>query len=237
MAHLRNPLRPPTGPTFPPPLDAELIGVLPASPPRKGVAFFRSRSGRVDMMAMEGEEVRQQGRSHLERTGYALVNLGMAYAILRNRQGDEICVEMGALDAAEEGKPLPPTRTGEAYRPELYASRLLASTASREIWGIDANEADWAAQNVQVLLDRDVRISRIAGGGLRIDDLSPDSLPAVRGLKPGDLLREMNGRPLSTIGDLQAILSSPPKPGLQLTLERAGRPVLIEYRLLPKPSR
>jgi hypothetical protein len=231
---LRNPLRKSVGPT-PPPIDLILKGALPASQPANGTAFIRSKAGASETIARIGESIHWSGKAAAEYSEWLLSDLGKDYAVFSNRHGERYVLEIESLRRSEGNVDRrPPSRLGEAYRPEIYQSRRLACTESREVWGIDENELDWAVQNSRQLLDRDVQISFSNGGALRIDALSPDSMPSARGLKPGDILREVNGRAPSSLADLQATLSNPPKLGLQLTLERAGRPFVIEYRPLPR---
>jgi S1-C subfamily serine protease len=76
-----------------------------------------------------------------------------------------------------------------------------------------------------------------AGGGLRFDGVAPDSIGAARGLLPGDVLREVDGRPVAGMSDLRPLLDYPnatPPQNLRLTIERAGKPLLLEYRPLPR---
>jgi len=234
LIHLPLPLQKPGRPSPPPP-EWTLKGVLPASHSGNGTAFIHSKAGHSDTIARTGEPILWNGKPAPEFSGWLLSDLGKDYAVFSNGQGERIALEIESLLPAErEGDPRPPSRLGETYRPESYRSRRLAMTDNREIWGIDENEMDWAAQNLRKFLERDVQISLSAGGGLRIDSLDAGSMPAARGVKPGDVLREVNGRPLSSLSDLQAILSNPPKSGLQLTLERAGKPLVIEYRPLPR---
>jgi len=233
LLNLPNPLRKPAGPT-PPPLGAILKGTLAASQAANGTAFIRSKAGHSETIARMGEPILRNGTPAPEFTGWLLSDLGKDYAVFTNPQGERFALEIESLSTSEGSVDRrPPSRLGEAYRPEIYQSRRLVHTDSREVWGIDENELDWAAQNSRQLLDRDVQLS-LGSSGLRIDALSPDSMPSARGLKPGDVLREVNGRLLSSLADLQATLSNPPRSGLQLTLERAGRPFFIEYRPLPR---
>ena len=230
LIHLPNPMRPAAGPLPPPPFQATLQGTLPVSGSGKGVAFIRSSSRQTETIARVGEVILHHGRPAAEFRGWQLSEVGKEFAVFTNREGERSVLEIGAV--AGEHRSL--SRTGEAYHPEMYRSRRLASTDSREIWVIDENEIEWMAQNGASLLDREVRISPSADGGLRLDDVDPGSIAAARGLKPGDILRAVNGRPLQSIGDLQSMLSRPPSGVLQLTLERAGKPVAIEYRALPR---
>ena len=235
LTQLHNPLRKPEGPKAPPPFEAILKGALPASHSGNGVAFLHSSARHTETIARVGEEIFRNGTPAPEFAGWLLSDLGRDFAVFENRQGERFVLRIEPLPTAssdEERKP--PSRRGEAYRPEVYRSRLLASTEAREIWGIDTDEVDWAAQNSREFLNRDAQISPRAGGGMRIDTLNSGSMAAARGLKPGDILQEVNGRPLHSLSDLQSIFSDPPKSALQLTLERAGRQVVLVYRLLPR---
>ena len=76
-----------------------------------------------------------------------------------------------------------------------------------------------------------------AGGGLRIESVTAGSIGAARGLVAGDVIREVNGQALNNIGDVKTLMSNPTmksQTGLRLTIERAGKPVVIEYRPLPR---
>jgi hypothetical protein len=53
----------------------------------------------------------------------------------------------------------------------------------------------------------------------------------------GDVVRDVNGQPLNNIADLRTLLSAPQmkqQSGLRITVERAGKPVVMEYRPLPR---
>ena len=235
LTHLHNPLRKPEGPNPPPPFEAILKGALPTSQSGNGVAFIRSSASQMETIARVGEEIFRNGKPAPEFAGWLLSELGRDLAVFENRLGERFVLRSEPiLTAPSDEERRPPSRLGEAYRPELYQSRLLASTDAREIWGIDAGEMVWAAQNSPQILNQDAQISPCAGGGMRIDTLNSGSMAAARGLKPGDILREVNGRPLRSLGDLQSVFSDPPNSTLQLTLERAGRRVVLEYRVLPR---
>jgi S1-C subfamily serine protease len=86
-------------------------------------------------------------------------------------------------------------------------------------------------------MDRDFQVAPYAGGGLRIENVNAGSVGAARGLVAGDVLREVNGQPLNNIADVRQLMSSgqmQKQTGLRLTIERAGKPVVIEYRPLPR---
>ncbi|MBI3630664.1 MAG: PDZ domain-containing protein, partial [Candidatus Rokubacteria bacterium] len=128
-------------------------------------------------------------------------------------------------------------RVGTAYTTDTYKSRLLASADSRQVWGMDQDEIEWAAQNAEQIMDRDFQVAPYAGGGLRLENVNAGSIGAARGLLAGDVLREVNGQPLNNIADVRTLLNNKAmqqQTGLRLTIERAGKPVVIEYRPLPK---
>ena len=129
------------------------------------------------------------------------------------------------------------TRIGQAYTSESYKSRLLASADTRQVWGLDQDEIEWAGQNSEQILDRDFQVAPYAGGGLRIEGVTAGSIGAARGLVAGDVIREVNGQALNNITDVKTLMSNPTmknQTGMRLTIERAGKPVVIEYRPLPR---
>jgi hypothetical protein len=182
------------------------------------------------MIARMGEEILQDGKPNPEFKGWRLSELWKDRAVFTNRQGERLEL---AIESILEGPPAA-ARIGEAYHPEIYKSRRLAFTESREIWALDADEIEWATRNSTSILDHDFQITPVAEGGLRIESVSAGSMGAARGLKPGDVLREVNGRPLNSLADLRTILANLSRSGLQFTLDRAGRPFAIEYRPLPR---
>jgi S1-C subfamily serine protease len=102
---------------------------------------------------------------------------------------------------------------------------------------MDQEELDWAAQNADQIMDRDFQVSPYAGGGIRLENVTAGSIGAARGLSAGDVLREVNGQPLNSIADVRTLMNNPAmrqQAGLRLTIERAGKPLVIEYRPLPR---
>jgi hypothetical protein len=221
---LHNPLQKTAGPNPPPPFQAILKGALPALAAAQGVAFIKV--GATERIVGMGEEI-------LQNAGWRLSELWKDRAAFTNQRGETRELEIESIK--EETKAA--TRSGEAYHPENYRSRRLAFSESREVWGMDEDEVEWAAQNAGSILDRDFQVSPYAGGGVRIETVTPASMGAARGLRSGDVIREVNGRPLNSIADLQTFLTNPsirPQSGLRLTVERAGKPVVFEYRPLPR---
>jgi len=51
------------------------------------------------------------------------------------------------------------------------------------------------------------------------------------------VIREVNGQPLNSIADVRQLMNSgamQKQTGMRLTIERTGKPVVIEYRPLPR---
>ncbi len=121
--------------------------------------------------------------------------------------------------------------------PESFKSRLLASADNRQVWGMDPNEIDWIEAHRDRILDGNLTLSSHPGGGVRIDQVAPGSLPAARGLQAGDIVRDLNGQPLSKVDDIRTFFRDPAfrqQSGLRITIERAGKPLVLEYRPLPR---
>ena len=86
-------------------------------------------------------------------------------------------------------------------------------------------------------MDSDFQVSPNAGGGVRIEGVAPGSIGAARGMMPGDVVRDINGQALNSIADLRQLMNNPAfknQNGLRVTVERAGKPVVMEYRPLPR---
>ena len=92
-------------------------------------------------------------------------------------------------------------------------------------------------QNQDSIMDQAFQVSPSASGGIRIDSVQSGSIGAARGVIAGDIIREVNGQPLNSVADVKALMSSQAmraQAGMRITVERAGKPVVIEYRPLPK---
>jgi hypothetical protein len=243
---LSNPIEPraarpaePSAPAFRAVLKGTLTGG--GNPPR-GVAFIKSLARNAELVAYVGEEIRRDGRPDDEFRGWTLASVGKDSAVFVNTRGERLELSIDPTSAPTPGAAPPPPgprapAPGKAYSAESYRSRLLASADNRQIWGLDPDEIDWAAQNVQEILDRDLQVAPYVGGGLRLEGVPPESIGAARGLLPGDVVREVNGHPLQTTGDLRALLDNPTTAapgGLRLTIERAGKAMILEYRPLAR---
>lgn len=235
-------------PVTQPAFKATLKGTLPSEKdPTRGLAFIKSPARNVDMVAYVGEEILFDGKVFDDYRGWTLATVGKDRATFTTKSGQRVELTIDQAIAPVPGSAGAPTagpaagagrsRIGQAYTVETYKSRLLASADGRQVWGMDQDELEWAAQNADQILERDFQVAPYAGGGLRLENVTAGSIGATRGLMAGDVLREVNGQPLNNISDVRAMMNNPAmksQPGLRLTIERAGKPVVVEYRPLPR---
>jgi hypothetical protein len=212
------------------------------------VAFIKSTARNAELVCYVDEEILQEGKPYDEFRGWTLASVGKDRALFVTKDGKkaELWIIDQPMATAPGAGPGPgpagalggkSSRIGQAYTSESYKSRLLASADTRQVWGLDQDEIDWAGQNAEQILDRDFQVAPYAGGGLRIENVTSGSIGAARGLVAGDVIREVNGQALNNIGDVKTLMSNPSmksQTGLRLTIERAGKPVVIEYRPLPR---
>jgi hypothetical protein len=117
-----------------------------------------------------------------------------------------------------------------------FASRLLASADTRQVWGIHPDEIKWVSENMDIVFSG-FKWSVVSTGGLKIETIGADSLAGVRGFQAGDILTELNGRHITSVRQLRELVADPAirqQTGIRLKIERAGTPLVIEYRPLPK---
>ncbi|HLY74065.1 MAG TPA: PDZ domain-containing protein, partial [Planctomycetota bacterium] len=220
---LTNPIEKSTGPGKPIidlPFKADLKGTLPSEKePKRGVAFIKSRARNVELVAYVDEELLQDGKPYEEYRGWTLASVTRDRAIFVSKKGEKveltIDLSMSVAPSGPASGPTPPgvgtrgSRIGAAYTSESYKSRLLASADTRQVWGLDQDEIDWAGQNADQILDRDFQVSPYAGGGLRLEGVTAGSIGAARGLLAGDVLREVNGQALNNISDIRTLMNNP----------------------------
>src|SRR5262245_31037974 len=229
---------------------ATLKGTLPSEKdPKSGVAFIKSIGRNVELVAYIGDEILQEGKPFDEFRGWTLSKVTKDMAVFVTKTG--LKAELYINDAPTPppsgggaGGPAPAagvgkagSRAGQAYQSDTYKSRLLASADSRQVWGMDQDEIEWVTQNAEQIMDRDFQVAPYAGGGLRIASVNAGTVGAARGLLAGDVLREVNGQPLNNIADARQLMNNQAmkqQTGLRITIERAGKPVVIEYRPLPR---
>ncbi|HLY10052.1 MAG TPA: hypothetical protein VKW04_12165 [Planctomycetota bacterium] len=227
---------------------AMLKGALPSEKdPKRSVAFIKSIARNVELVAYVDEEILQEGKPYEEYRGWVLATVSKDRAVFVNKKGEkvELTIDLSisspaSPSASPASGPSAAARNpqiGKPYTSETYKSRLLASADTRQVWGLDQDEIDWAGQNAEQILDRDFQVAPYAGGGLRLEGVTAGSIGAARGLLTGDVLREVNGQGLNSLSDVRTLMNNPAmksQTGLRLTIERAGKPIVIEYRPLPR---
>ena len=253
LKSLRNPIQrevAPTSPTIAPSLfKAILKGTLPSEKdPKGGIAFIKSTSRNTDLVTFVGEEIRESGKPYEEFRGWTLTEVGKYQAIFSNGTRSET---LSAFQESPSSKPSPNggagpvspevgqkvNRIGQAYQSTSFKSQLLASTDNRIVWGLDLEEIEWAMQNQDSIMDQAFQVSPSASGGIRLDRVQTGSIGAARGVLTGDIIREVNGQPLNSVADVKTLMSTQAmraQSGMRISIERAGKPVSIEYRPLPK---
>jgi S1-C subfamily serine protease len=68
-----------------------------------------------------------------------------------------------------------------------------------------------------------------ADGGVLVTKIGP-GIAAQAGIRPGDLIREINGRKVRLVGDLRAALADGGG-GWAITIQRGGQMITAQFRL------
>ncbi|HEX7900406.1 MAG TPA: PDZ domain-containing protein [Planctomycetota bacterium] len=222
---------------------AILKGTLPGEKgDGPGAAFLKSKTKPNEMVAFVDEKILFEGKEFDDFRGWTLAKVWKDKALFKGPNGltQELSIESEAITGAPGTRVAPGVRgarAGQAYQSDQFKSRLLASADSRQVWGLDPAEIDWASQNADRIMDSDFQVSPNAGGGIRIEGVTPGSIGAARGMLAGDVVRDVNGQALTSIADLRTLMNNPAfknQNGLRVTVERAGKPVVLEYRPLPR---
>jgi S1-C subfamily serine protease len=97
---------------------------------------------------------------------------------------------------------------------------------------------EWLHLNRRQVLTDDLAWVPQAGGGLKVTRVREGSFAASRGLRPGDILQDINGKELDNSFDLDDFIEEPAisaSRGWRVTLEREQKPFLIDYRASADP--
>ncbi len=76
----------------------------------------------------------------------------------------------------------------------------------------------------------DLGVDPFAARGVLVTKLGGDSVAASVGIRPGDLIRQINARPINTTADLQSALA-PSGGGWQVTIQRGDQQITGNFRL------
>jgi hypothetical protein len=226
---------------------AVLKGTLASEKDTKaGVAFIKSSLRNTELVAYVGEEIRDGEKAYEEFRGWKLVEVGKNHAVFSD--GSQQVTLVLDLTSPPQAGLIPGTggpalsgakaaRIGQPYQSTTFKSQLLSQTENRHVWGLDPDEIEWALQNQDSIMDQAFQVSPSAAGGVRIDSVQAGSIGAARGLIGGDIVKDVNGQPLNSVADVKTLLTSPAmraQTGMRITIERAGKPVVVEYRPLPR---
>jgi hypothetical protein len=148
----------------------------------------------------------------------------------------------GAAAVPPAGGPRPRSAAGESsvvlsgasYLPDQYRTRRVKDRDDFELWNLDPQELAWLLSNQRQVLTRDLETAPESGGGLRLARIRPGSFAALRGLRTGDILLEINGLELDGPFDVEDLLEDPAYSGARgwrIRLLREGKPLTLDYRV------
>lgn len=123
-------------------------------------------------------------------------------------------------------------RKGQKYDPDSFKTRKIHSSASREVWLMDPKEIQWAMENFQTEMEKNVTVSPTANG-LRITGINTGSIGISRGLKSNDVIRSVNGHSMKSLTDIKKMQNDPRnqrRRSMTIVVQRAGRNMVLEYR-------
>ena len=158
-----------------------LKGVVAPTPGVAASAIFAPQAGR-DLSVFIGGEV---------RPGLKLVEVDPDHVIV-SRNGVRERIDLAL-----------PRSTAPAHAKDLHTRgfRLDVARTGANRYSLSRRELDQALRDPGQLQYLG-QIGMPPGGGVRMDAAPPGSLAAKLGLQPGDLIRKVNGQPVSSPGDL-----------------------------------
>lgn len=229
-------------PTTPIEQIATLVGTLTNETQPTEVGAFLKMKNAKEARAWYGEPIMfTEGESVSELAGWKLVSVTARSATFTNgSQKATLTIAeptiglSGPMGGPFDSTQARPIEEGP-YDPSQFTSRKLQADQNREVWGIDEREVEWAAENVDEILNSQVSVSPHPTGGVRVDSVASGSVVEARGIRPGDLIRSVNGIAVSSMEDARNLMNSPQfqsSTNMVLTIERAGRIVTIDYRQL-----
>jgi general secretion pathway protein C len=131
----------------------------------------------------------------------------------------------GGTGATGAGAGIPTPRTGPAQ------FRLNAPQTAPNTFNFSRSELGTSLQDPRQVANMG-RVSPHQGGGVTVDDVPPGSLAERLGLQQGDVIRTVNGKPLSSPADFAQIYQQQGQVG-QMKVEgtRGGRPLNLNYNV------
>jgi len=226
-----NPLTPKTKGGDPPPpvaaFQATLIGTFPPN-------FVFLKIGNDETLAEKGKKIMVKEAEVLR--GWTLTECYRERAIFSDgSRTQELKLSVPTIGS---GGPIAGGgggRKGEAYDPSKFKTRKIHSSASREVWLMDPNEINWAMQNFQSEMEKNVTVSPTSNG-LRITSINTGSIGISRGLKSNDVIRSVNGHSMKSLQDIKKMQDDPRnqrRRSMTIVVQRSGRNMVLEYRSQP----
>lgn len=122
---------------------------------------------------------------------------------------------------------------GQGYNSKMFKSRLERVTPDSQEWGVDAAEAEWVRQNGEAISNQ-IDVSIYSGGGIKIDRLQDGSPFRERGLLVDDVIKSINGLPITSAEDAKAAMESVRQSGgseVTVVINRLGKLLTLKYSL------
>ena len=230
IASVANPLTPKTKPVANTPVaaafQATLIGTFPPD-------FVFLKIGNDETLAEKGEKIMVKGAEVLR--GWKLTECYRERAVFSDgKRSQELKLSVPTIGS---GGPIAVGggRKGETYDPSKFKTRKIHSSASREVWLMDPNEINWAMQNFQSEMEKNVTVSPTSNG-LRITSINSGSIGISRGLKSNDVIRSVNGHSMKSLQDIKKMQDDPRnqrRRSMTIVVQRSGRNMVLEYRSQP----
>ena len=142
---------------------------------------------------------------------------GLDYRIGAHHPGDQIALQVrhGARSNAVSVRAEPPLATPSRDERTIVGRNPLGGAT---------------VVNLSPAVALDLGVDPFAARGVLVTKLGGDSVAASVGIRPGDLIRQINARPINTTADLQSALA-PSGGGWQVTIQRGDQQITGNFRL------
>ncbi|MCE9584135.1 MAG: hypothetical protein K8T20_16750 [Planctomycetes bacterium] len=204
----------------------EIAGVMKVSERKRSLAFVNILSGGEQQRVKEGESVLGARVKEIRAASVVFDDGGKDLEIFTKRAA---LIMKGIMPKGPEKKPSSP---GE------FKTKKTGETADRVDWEIDPRELTFVGDNADSLLGQ-VKLHPYASeggeiGGLALDEVGPGSFAAERGFLKGDVVRAVDGQPLTSLEDIKKMANSSDvekKGSITIKVERAGRSIDMVFKV------
>lgn len=212
-------------------------GTMPESDPKAGSALlFLITKNQTIVNFVGSDVVDTAGEVVPELRGAKMIEVYLDRAVFE-KNGRKETLQAPVIGIGEGGASggSGPSAFPSNFNIKNSASRKLSSSANKEVWEIDPNEAALMrdANKLNEMLNNDVALSPYPSGGVKIDSLRADSVAFMRGVKAGDVIKSINGKEIRTPEDAKMLFNDPSMRGTSVSMivDRAGRKMTLEYKL------